>query len=74
MNSSGSESDSGRTEIKRSFGGSVFTAQITAAEAFGCLGRKANRPDVLKALRGALNEKDDELRQAAKDALERIER
>jgi HEAT repeat protein len=74
VNSSGSESDTGKTEMKRSYGGNVYTAQITAAQALGCLGRKANRPDVLKVLRGALNEKDEELRQAAKEALERIDR
>ena len=56
VNSSGSESDTGRTEMKRSYGGSIYTAQITAADALGCMGKKANRPDVLKVLRGALNE------------------
>jgi HEAT repeat protein len=74
VNSSGSESDTGKTEMKRSYGGNVYTAQITAAQALGCLGKKANRPEVLKVLRGALNEKDDELRQAAKEALDRIDR
>jgi hypothetical protein len=66
----GNESARGQSNVRDSLGGD---ARFLAAEALGYLGAKAvKRPDVVSALREAARDKDDMLREEAKNALTRL--
>ena len=65
----GGEGTGGKTTVNVDQGGD---ARWMAAEALGWLRRKANRPDVLKALQDAAQDKDANLRNKATEALGRI--
>jgi HEAT repeat protein len=60
---------SNKLEVQLSTGGD---ARFQAAEALGWLGRKANRPDVIKALQEAAQDSDVTLSSKAKVAMKRI--
>jgi len=65
----GTEGAGGKTTVSEAKGGD---ARYMAAEALGWMGRKANRPDVLKALNDAARDDDADLKAKAKEALGRI--
>jgi len=65
----GNEAARGKVNVKQNTGGD---ARYMAAEALGWMGRKANRPDVLKALNDAARDDDADLKAKAKEALGRI--
>jgi len=67
----GAEGSSGKTAVQLNLGGD---ARYLAAEGLGWLGRKANRPDVLKALQEASQDNDRKLSIKAKEALLAIKR
>jgi HEAT repeat protein len=62
----GAEGTAGKSEVQLNLGGD---ARFLAAEALGWLGRKANRPDVIKALQEAAKDDDGRLSVEAKKAL-----
>jgi HEAT repeat protein len=62
----GVEGSGGKSEVQTNLGGD---ARFMAAEGLGWLGRKANRPDVVKALQEAAQENDRKLSLKAKEAL-----
>ncbi len=62
----GAEGNGGKSEVQVNLGGD---ARFMAAEALGWLGRKANRPDVIKALQEAAQDKNSQLSLKAKEAL-----
>lgn len=59
----------GATAVKENTGGD---ARFLAAEALGWMGRKANKPEIIRELEKTQQEKDEQLRQASTQALERI--
>ena len=65
----GSEGTGGKTTVNVDQGGD---ARWMAAEGLGRLRRKANRPDILKALQDATQDKDAKLRDFASEALKAI--
>jgi HEAT repeat protein len=65
----GAEGAGGKSEVKTNQGGD---ARYMAAQALGWLGRKANRPDIIRALQDATQDKDARLSAAAKQALQSI--
>ena len=65
----GTEGKPGSSGAQTNQGGD---ARYMAAQALGWLGKKANRPDIVKALQDAAQDKDDKLRDAAKTALQSI--
>jgi HEAT repeat protein len=65
----GTEGAGGKTQVNEAKGGD---ARYMAAEALGWLSRKANRPDVVKALETAAQDDDANLKAKAKEALGRI--
>ena len=67
----GAEGPAGKSVVQLDLGGD---ARFLAAEALGWLGRKANRPDVLKALQEAAQDNDRKLSLKAKEALLVIKR
>jgi HEAT repeat protein len=67
----GAEGAAGKSEVQENQDGD---ARFLAAEALGQLGRKANRPDVLKALQEAAQDSDRKLSLKAKEALLAIKR
>jgi HEAT repeat protein len=62
----GAEGTGGKSEVQEDLGGD---ARFVAAEALGLLSRKANRPDVIKALEKAAQDNDRKLSLNAKEAL-----
>jgi HEAT repeat protein len=62
----GVEGAGGKSEVQVNLGGD---ARYMAAEGLGWLGRKANRPDIIKALQEAAQDKDGKLSLEAKKAL-----
>jgi HEAT repeat protein len=62
----GVEGAGGKSEVQVNLGGD---ARFMAAEGLGWLGRKANRPDVVKALQEAAQDNDRQLSIKAKEAL-----
>ena len=67
----GAEGNTGKSEVKENVGSD---ARFIGAEALGWMGRKANRPDVIKALQKAAQDDDRRLSSTAKDALLAIKR
>ena len=65
----GGEGTAGKSEVKTNQGGD---ARYMAAEALGWLGKKANRPDIVRALGAAAQDKDAKLSAEAKQALQEI--
>ena len=65
----GSEGTAGASETKQNLG---EDARYMGAQALGWMGRKANRPDVIRALEAAAQDKDAKLRDEAKKALQSI--
>ena len=65
----GGEGTGGKSEVKTNQGGD---ARYMAAEALGWLGKKAKRPDIVKALENAAQDKDTKLSVEAKKALAAI--
>ena len=61
----GVEGTGGKSEVQLNLGAD---ARFLAAEGLGSLGRKANRPDVIKALRQAAQDDDRKLSIKAKEA------
>lgn len=59
----------GQTAVKENTGGD---ARALAAEALGWMGRKANKPEIIRELEKTQQDKDEALRQASTQALERI--
>jgi HEAT repeat protein len=72
VSGSGSESESGRAEVREMRPAGDFNAQIIAAQALGWIGPKANRPEIVKALRAAMKENDPALQKAVSSALANI--
>jgi HEAT repeat protein len=70
----GGEADAGKTEVTALRPTGNSTVQIEAARALGFLGKKANRPEIVKALREAMKKDDPELQKAIAEALQRITR
>lgn len=66
----GGEGTAGTTQVNEDQGGD---ARWMAAEALGWLGRKAKRPDILKALEAAKTDKDEKLKEKATEALKAIQ-
>jgi HEAT repeat protein len=67
----GGEGNGGKTAVQLNLGGD---ARYLAAKGLGWLGRKANRPDVIKALQEAAQDNDRRLSIEAKEALLAIKR
>lgn len=61
--------NAGAAAVKENTGGD---ARFLAAEALGWMGRKANKPEIIRELEKTQQEKDDMLRQSSTQALERI--
>jgi HEAT repeat protein len=74
VSGSGGEAEGGRVEVTAVRPTGISSIQIEAARALGFLGAKANRPEIVKALREAKKENDIALQKAVTEALERITR
>jgi HEAT repeat protein len=72
VSGTGSEKEGGRAEVTALRPTGSSTAQIEAARALGWLGQKANRPEIVKALRAAAKDGDAALQKAVSEALGRI--
>jgi HEAT repeat protein len=73
VSNSGGEASAGKAELTEKRSSTNFNSQVLAARALGWLGAKANRPEVIAALRAALKEDDPVLRKAISEALLQIQ-
>jgi HEAT repeat protein len=72
VSGAGAESEAGRAQVTTVRPASSSSIRVEAARALGWLGRKANRPEIVKALREAQKEDDLALQKAASEALAKI--
>jgi HEAT repeat protein len=72
VSAAGAEAGAGRAQVKAVRPDGASGSRVVGAKALGWLGRKANRPEIVRALRDALKEGDPALQKAASEALQRI--
>ncbi len=72
VSGAGGESGGGKSETTVVRPADASTARVEGARALGWLGPKANRPEIVRALREAQGGDDPALRKAATEALRRI--
>lgn len=72
VSGAGGEAESGRSQVSALRPASASSVRVQAARALGLLGQKANRPEIVKALRAAQKEDDPTLQKAVSEALANI--
>lgn len=71
VSSSGSETPAGSAQLEQR---GIGDARAVAAQALGKIGTRANQPEIIRGLEKATQAKDEGLRTAAREALERIQK